>query len=226
MRPLWVLLLMKSVESSDETGVCDRDDCDEVDVDWEEEGFFDQLRSSLNTEKSNLKIVFCKDELDESAVSEKSVGLYRFERCDFLDYHVKYNYQGKRDGQTNKFKGKGLLTFVPQNHQSNYQRGGSHEHLKLSSGEKEDGFCIIDNAFMSIQSISGVFKEGLAQGEIIIKHNNNAQTKGQAKSGVLHGKVVMKNADNPTFIGKIYIALQAINKKEPFFANALKALHF
>ena len=187
---------------TDNEGVCNTDNCDEGDVDWEDEGFYDQFRSWLNTEKSKSRIVFCKDEAEKKPLSDRTTPLYRFERCDFLDYHVKYNYQGKRDGQSNKFKGRGVLTFLPQEFSSNYQRG-NNGHLKLTDASKEDGFCIIDNAFMSLQSITGNFKDGLPNGEIVIKHNNFVETKGQAKAGVLHGKVVLRNSNHfPSFIGK------------------------
>ena len=48
-------------------------------------------------------------------------------------------------------------------------------------------------------------KNGLPHGDILIKHHNFVETKGFAKAGILHGKVVMKNKNGaPTFIGILH----------------------
>ena len=124
-------------------------------------------------------------------MSEHAVALYKSERCDFLDYYVKYTYQGKKGKDDNKFKGRGTLTFHPHDYASSYQRKSKDK--QIGSKEINDEFCIVDNAFMSIGVITGLFKNGLPHGDILIKHHNFAETKGFAKAGVLHGKVVMKN---------------------------------
>ena len=202
MRYQWILLSLIHLSLSDD--VCTLDNCDIEDSDliWETEDFFGQFKSWLTQEKSKTKVVFCREEDNKRPLSEHPVALYKSERCAFLDYYVKYTYQGKRGKDDNKFKGRGTLTFHPQDYGSTYQRNSMDR--KIGSKETDEEFCIIDNAFMSIGVISGFFKNGLPHGDILIKHHNFAETKGFATAGVLHGKVVMKNKNGaPTFIGRI-----------------------
>ena len=152
--------------------VCAMDQCDDS-LDWEIEDFSAQFRSWLAQERSKNKVVFCKDEAEKRPLSETPTRLYKYERCAFIDYWVSYQYQGKRDQEKNMFKGKGTLTFVPHDLSSGYQR---QSHTK-QIGVNDDEFYIIDNAFMSLQSIVGQFKSGLPHGEIQIKHHNFAELK-------------------------------------------------
>ena len=203
MRYQWILLSLIHFIICDD--VCNLEDCDMQDdeLNWETEDFFGQFKSWLAQERSKTKVVFCREEEDKRALSEHTIQLYKSERCAFLDYYVKYTYQGKKGKDDNKFKGRGTLTFHPQDFSSSYQRTSMER--KIGSKETDDEFCIVDNAFMSIETISGFFKNGLPHGEILIKHHNHAETKGNARAGVLHGKVVMKNKNGAlTFIGKGY----------------------
>ena len=200
MRYQWILLSLIHISICDD--VCTHDSCDKEDseLNWETEDFFGQFKSWLSQERSKTKLVFCRNEEDKRPLSQNSVALYKIERCDFLDYYVKYTYQGKKGKDDNKFKGRGTLTFHPQDYESSYQR--KSKDRQIGSKEIKDEFCIVDNAFLSIGVISGIFKNGLPHGDILIKHHNFAETKGYAKAGVLHGKVVMKNKNGaPTFIG-------------------------
>ena len=199
---LWIILSLIQFSFCDD--VCTLDNCDkeESELNWETEDFFGQFKSWLTQERSKTKVVFCREEEDKRPLSDHAVPLYKSERCAFLDYYVKYTYQGKRGKDDNKFKGRGTLTFHPQDYGSSYQRESMDR--KIGSKEIDDEFCIVDNAFMSMGGISGIFKNGLPHGDILIKHHNFAETKGYARSGVLHGKVVMKNKNGaPTFIGRL-----------------------
>ena len=161
----------------EDTDVCAMDHCDE-NLDWETDDFSAQFRSWLAQERSKNKVVFCKDEAEKRPLSETPTRLYKYERCAFIDYWVRYQYQGKRDKEKNLFKGKGTLTFVPHDLSSGYQRQSNTKQI----GVNDEEFCIIDNAFMSLQSIIGQFKSGLPHGEIQIRHHNFAELKVSIKN--------------------------------------------
>ena len=57
---------------------------------------------------------------------------------------------------------------------STYERKSNN---KLIGDGSQDNFCIVDNAFMSIQKIIGNFKSGLPHGDIQIIHHNFAEIK-------------------------------------------------
>ena len=168
-----VIFLYNAIDvQSEDKSVCAMDQCDE-NIDWEKDDFSAQFRSWLAQERSKTKVVFCKDEAERRPLSESATRLYRYERCAFIDYWVNYQYQGKRDKERNMFKGKGTLTFIPHDLSSGYQRQSNTKQIGVSDQE----FCIIDNAFMSLQSIVGQFKSGLPHGEVQIKHHNFANMK-------------------------------------------------
>ena len=177
-----LVFLANSVESNNTKDVCEKDSCgSDENIDWEEDDVSRQLRSWVAQQKAKNKIVFCRDEKEEAALREGAVPLYRYERCDFMEYWTEYSYEGKRDGEK-KFKGQGKLVFR-QDVGSNYNRGGQSNRI---ANKKE--FCIIDNAFMSLSSVSGRFKSGLPSGEV---------------DGVLHGKVVIRNRNGGLmFLGR------------------------
>ena len=59
---------------------------------------------------------------------------------------------------------------------SSYERKSNNKNRIGSSDTSfEEEFCIVDNAFMSLQSISGNFKNGLPHGDIVVTHHNNAE---------------------------------------------------
>ena len=200
LRQLVILVVLASnCHSHNTNDVCQKESCesDDIgDIDWEEEDVSRQLRSWVAQQRSRNKIVFCRDEKEEAALREDAVPLYKYERCDFMDYWTEYAYEGKRD-EENKFKGPGKLIFKTDVG-SNYNRGGQNNRI---ANKKE--FCIIDNAFMSLSSVSGRFKAGLPTGEVRIAQNNNAEVVGQAVGGVLHGKVVIRNKNGGLmFLGR------------------------
>ena len=177
-----LLTLSNHWECSDiSNSVCHRESCESDytgDIDWEQDDVSKQLRSWLAQQRSKNKLVFCRHEKEERPLGEGAVPLYKYRRCDFMDYWTEYSYEGKKDGE-NKFKGPGKLTFKTADTESNYNRGGrGHSHTNRIADRNE--FCIIDNAFMSLFSIQGKFKQGLSSGEIRIVQNNNAETSGQA----------------------------------------------
>ena len=200
LRQIVILVFLVNLTGCNNTkDVCEKESCERDesgDIDWEEEDVARQLRSWVAQQRSRNKIVFCRDEKEEAELREGAVPLYKYERCDFMDYWTEYSYEGKRDGD-NKFKGPGKLVFKTDVG-SNYNRGG-HTHR---IGNKKE-FCIIDNAFMSLSSLSGKFKSGLPTGEVRIVQNNNAELTGQAVRGVLHGKVVIRNRNGGLmFLGR------------------------
>ena len=203
LRQIVILVFLASPGNCHNTNdVCEKESCgsdDSEDIDWEEEDVPRQLRSWVAQQRSKNKIVFCRDEKEEAAVREEAVPLYKYERCDFMDYWTEYSYEGKRDGD-NKFKGPGRLVFKTDVG-SNYNRGGGGGHNNRIGNKKE--FCIIDNAFMSLSSVSGRFKAGLPTGEVRIVQNNHAELVGQAVAGVLHGKVLIRNKNGGlVFLGR------------------------
>ena len=202
MRYQWLLVSLLNFAICENDEVCTLDNCDtgDSDLDWETDDFYGQFKSWLTQEKSKTKVVFCKDEEDKRPLGRHPVALYKYERCAFLDYFVKYTYQGKKGKDDNKFKGRGSLSFHAQDYSSTYERKSMDR--QIGSKASEDEFCIVDNAFMSISLISGFFKNGLPSGDILIKHHNFAEIKGFAKDGVLHGKAVIKNKNGAlVFIG-------------------------
>ena len=188
------------IDNSNE--VCHTESCqndDTGDIDWEHEDVSRQLRSWLAQQRSKNKLVFCREEKEERPLREGAVPLYKYERCDFMDYWTDFSYEGKRDGE-NKFKGPGRLTFKTPDMKSNYNRGAQSQSHRVSSRKE---FCIIDNAFMSVSEVQGRFKQGLPTGEIKIVQNNHAEMTGQAVEGTLHGKVVIRNRNGAlTFLGR------------------------
>ena len=87
---------------------------------------------------------------------------------------MRHQYQGKLDRESGRFKGQGSLTFLAQEEASRFsRRPGADTGDRI--GEEET--CIIDNAFMSIDSITGTFKQGLPRGSVTVKHHNFATLK-------------------------------------------------
>ena len=77
--------------------VCEKDSCENDesgDIDWEEEDVARQLRSWVAQQRTRNKIVFCRDEKEEAGLREGAVPLYRYERCDFMDFWTDYPYEG------------------------------------------------------------------------------------------------------------------------------------
>ena len=87
---------------------------------------------------------------------------------------MRHQYQGKLDRESGRFKGPGSLTFLAQEEASRFSRRPGADTVDRI-GEEET--CIIDNAFMSIDSITGTFKQGLPRGSVTVKHHNFATLK-------------------------------------------------
>ena len=164
----------------------------EAGLDWETEQFPAQLRSWLAQERSTNQLVFCRHEADPRPTRATAVPLYRcgpskyfshvsnificsrYSACSAGEYRVRYQYQGKLDPESGRFKGQGSLTFLAQEEASRFSRRPGLDTVDRI-GEEET--CIIDNAFMSIDSITGTFKQGLPRGSVTVKHHNFATLK-------------------------------------------------
>ena len=190
--------LEHDTEHGDEGGVCVVDSCSEADpIEWEVDQVGKQLISWLAQQRSRNKVVFCKEEVEKRELTEESLPLYKTGLCGDMRHRSKHQFLGKRD-KVNRFKGKGELMFLTEDMSIEKQRKG--ERLAIESGSD---ICILDNAFMSMKTIKGYFKQGLPQGEVKIKLNNFAEITGPCRDGVLHGKVVIKNKNEGLiFVGR------------------------
>ena len=170
-----LLVLLAGLAGSGGQEVCQLQDCG---LDWEEEQPAKQLLSWLAQQRSRHRVVFCRQEEEEAELEPAATPLYRLGRCREMEHSTRYQWGGKLD-QEGRFKGKGELLLL--------REGG--DPLQGAVVSPFGDWCLQDNTFLSILSISGNFKAGYPSGEVRIRQTNDGETVGRTVRGVLHGKV-------------------------------------
>ena len=88
--------------------------------------------------------------------------LYQYQRCSSVQFWVNHKFVKEgRDATTDKVEGRGTLSLSPG---------------PVMTSRTQQEWCITDN-HLAIQSVEGIFRHGLPDGDVTIKQHNMAEIK-------------------------------------------------
>ena len=94
--------------------------------------------------------------------SQQPLLLYKYQRCSSVQFWVNHKFVKEgSNATTDKMEGRGTLSLSPG-------------PVMTSSTQQE--WCITDN-LLAIQSVEGIFRHGLPDGDVTIKQHNKAEIK-------------------------------------------------